>query len=83
MMLMSLNTLSDMIPEDEGHVIGSVHDSGLFEIREDKAKKWAKKIKYVMENLPLKKKFGASIGIPIVADVTIGKHWGEGEELAA
>jgi DNA polymerase-1 len=83
MMLLGLTIIDEMIPEDEGFLVGSVHDSGLMEIREDCIDKWAPVIKHTMENLPIKKKFGATLNVPIIADVTVGQHWGEGEEWAA
>jgi DNA polymerase I-like protein with 3'-5' exonuclease and polymerase domains len=68
-----------MIPT-EARIVGTVHDSGLFEVRKDKVKIWTKHIKHVMENLPLKKKFGCVLSVPIIADMKIGSHWGENEE---
>ena len=78
MMLLSMTIFDNMMPADEVKMVGTVHDSLLFEVREDVVDTWVKTIKYTMENLPLKKKFGASLDVPIVADLTVGQHWGEG-----
>lgn len=78
MMLLGLIILHDMMPPDEARVTGTVHDSIIGEIREDLIDKWAPIIKHTMENLPMKKVFGAELSVPIVADLKIGDYWGEG-----
>lgn len=79
--LLSMIILDKMIPDDEAKIVASVHDAILFEIRNDRVKHWVPIIKHTMENLPLKKMFGVELDIPLVADVKIGQHWGEGEEV--
>lgn len=79
MMLLSLNTLHAMFDPEEVRIVGTVHDSGLFEIREDCVDKWVPIIREVMENLPLEKLFGAELSVPIKVDILVGTHWGEGE----
>lgn len=83
MMLLSMILLHEQMPPDEARIVGTVHDSLLFEIREDRVAYWAPRIKFVMEHLPLKKKFGCTLSVPIKVDVKIGDHWSEGEEVAA
>lgn len=83
MMLLSMSLIHEMMPADEGRIVGTVHDALLFEIREDRVDYWTKKIKHTMENLPLKKKFGVTLTVPIKVDVKVGDHWSEGEEIAA
>lgn len=80
MMLLSLVTLHTMMPPDEAKIVGTVHDSILFEVREDVVDKWVPKIKETMEHLPLQEKFGVSLTVPIKVDITVGTHWGEGTE---
>jgi DNA polymerase-1 len=63
-------------------VVGTIHDALLFEVAKKKAHATAKLVKNVMEQQSLryaKRYFGAEIDIPIIADVDIGTHWGEGE----
>jgi uracil-DNA glycosylase family 4 len=67
----------------EGHFISTVHDSLLFEIKDAHVAKALPVIKSTMENLPLKKKFGVDIDLPIQADLMVGKYWGEARELTA
>lgn len=81
MMLMSMTILHEIFPQDEVRIVGTVHDSLLFEIRDDVVDRHARKIKQVMENLPLKSKFGIELSVPIKVDVKVGTHWGEGEEV--
>lgn len=83
MMLLAMAILHDEMDPKECRIVGTVHDSLLVEVREDRAEYWGHRIKYVMEHLPLKKKFGLELTVPIVADVKVGNHWGEGEEIAA
>lgn len=64
-----------------GHTLGLVHDAVNFEIHNDDLAKALPIIKSIMENLPLKKKFGCEIDIPIVADIKVGSHWGGAKEL--
>lgn len=64
-----------------GHVLALVHDAINFEIHNDDLAKALPIIKWTMENLPLKKKFGCDIDIPIAADIKVGSHWGDAKEL--
>jgi uracil-DNA glycosylase family 4 len=79
MMLLSMTIFDRLMPDDEGFMVGTVHDALLFEIREDKVRKWVPVIRQVMDNLPLKKKFGVVLDVPILVDISVGTHWGEGE----
>lgn len=81
MMLLSLVTLHPKLNPVEVNIVGTVHDSILFEIREDVVDRWVKEIKETMENLPLKKRFGAHLTVPIKVDIKVGDHWGESEEV--
>ena len=51
-------------------MILQVHDELIFEVREDAAEDFAKKIKEVMENV-------YRLSVPLVADVQVGDNWGE------
>jgi DNA polymerase-1 len=81
LMLLSLVTLYDEMDPREAVIVGTVHDSILFEIKDEAADRWVKRIREVMENLPVKKKFGLDLTVPIKVDIKVGDHWGEGEEL--
>jgi DNA polymerase-1 len=81
LMLLSMTIFDKLMPDDEAFMVGTVHDALLFEIREDKVKKWVPVIRQVMEGLPLKKKFGCVLDVPIKVDITVGQHWGEGVEV--
>jgi DNA polymerase I-like protein with 3'-5' exonuclease and polymerase domains len=65
----------------QGHTLGLVHDAINFEIKNEDLARALPIIKHTMENLPLKKKFGCDIDIPIVADLKVGTHWGGAKEL--
>ena len=80
LMLGSAITLHGMIPRDEGHIVGSVHDSLLFEIREDLVDKWCPIIKATMEDMErVERMFGCEVTVPVVADIEVGTHWAEGK----
>jgi DNA polymerase-1 len=61
--------------------LGTVHDSLLYEGDEAHIAQTLPIIKETMENLPIRRKFGVGITVPLVANVTCSRHWGEGQEL--
>ena len=83
MMALAMTILHVMMDPKEARIVATIHDQILFEIREDRVDYWVPIIREVMENLPLKKKFGADITIPITVDITIEQHWAESQEVAA
>lgn len=65
-----------------GNCLGLVHDAINYEIRDDHLPRALPIIKDVMEDMDLVyKRFGAVVDIPIVADVAVGRWWGEKKEL--
>jgi len=79
MMVLSMVILQEKL-DKRARILGNVHDSVLLEARDDYAGEAAAIVKHTMENLPLKKKFGWQPTVPILADVTVGRHWGEKED---
>lgn len=77
MMLFAMIHLHDRLNPNECFMVGTLHDQIMFQCKEDKLDKWAPVIKDTMENLPLRRTFGAKIDVPIVADVEWGQHWAE------
>lgn len=65
----------------KGYVIGTVHDALLFEVKDKHVGRALPIIKDTMENLPLERKFGVVLDIPIVSDLKVGTHWGDAREL--
>jgi DNA polymerase-1 len=65
----------------EGYPLGTVHDAGMFEVRIKDVARALPIIKSTYENLPLRKRFGVTLDVPIVADIKLGKHWGDAKEL--
>ena len=61
--------------------LGTVHDSLLYEGDETHIAQTLPIIKETMENLPIKRKFGVDITVPLVTNITCSLHWGEGQEL--
>lgn len=65
-----------------GNCIGLVHDALNYEIRDDHLEKALPIIKETMEDMDIVyRKFGTVIDIPIIADVSVGQHWGDKVEL--
>lgn len=66
-----------------GNCLGLVHDAVNFEIRDDDLWKALPIIKNIMEDpAPLRQKFGTVLTIPIVADLKVGRHWGDAHEIS-
>lgn len=66
-----------------GNCLGLVHDAINFEIRDDHLHLALPIIKEMMEDpAPLRKSFGTQLTIPIVADLKIGRHWGDAHEVS-
>jgi DNA polymerase I len=75
-----LNSVVEMHRElpDDARVIATVHDSALILAPAEKADRIAKEAKTIMEFFTpnmLEKRFGFTLGVPLVADVTINTHW--------
>jgi len=84
MMLYSLIRLHGMMPRDQARIVGTVHDSILFEVRDQYLDRWAPVIKNVMEDTAhIERTFGMEVTVPIVADIEVGTHWGETEAYIA
>lgn len=75
--VLSMVLLLERLDHVTARIIGNVHDSILFEVREEAVQGVTETIKEVMEHLPLKALFGYQTTIPIEAEVTVGQHWGE------
>ena len=62
-------------------IVGTVHDSILFEVHRSEAAEVMSLVKQLMETPPLRQWFGVTLPIPLVADVSIGTHWGSLTEV--
>jgi len=75
--ILSMVRLNDIL-DDTCKIVGQCHDAIFFECDDDYIDKNCKIIKDTMENLPLKKLFGVEIDVPLIAEPTVGKSWGQG-----
>ncbi len=66
--------LSQKYSYQEARMLLQVHDELLFEVKKEKAKRLAAQIKPIMENI-------FKLKVPLVAEVKMGKSWGELKEL--
>lgn len=65
-----------------GRCLGLVHDAINYEVRNDELGRALPIIKSTMEDMSLvRKKFGVQIDVPIIADLQVGRHWGDTTEL--
>lgn len=81
MMILALGMINRLIVgKYDAKIIATVHDSVLLEIKEEGAEGTARKVKYIMEHLPLEH-FGVKLNVPIEAGLSMGRRWGEMEEL--
>jgi DNA polymerase I len=82
LMLLSLVRLESDLSPRAARIVGTVHDSLLFEVREDALMETAKQIHQTMTDLrEVKRKFGTEIGVPIEVEMKVGTHWGKGKVL--
>jgi len=80
LMLFALIELHRIMPPREARIVGTVHDSILFEVKDEHVDEWCGVIKETMEDMDrVERTFGADITVPIVADIEVGQHWAEGE----
>jgi len=63
---------------DQLRIVGEVHDSILFWVRQGLEKQILPKVKHIMEHPSLFKDFKINFTVPLVADIEIGP-WGRGE----
>jgi uracil-DNA glycosylase family 4 len=75
--VLSMVLLHERLNPKRARILGNVHDAVLLEARDEYAEETAAIVKETMEHLPIKKLFGYEPTVPIEADVTISKHWGE------
>lgn len=66
----------------EVHILGTVHDSVLLEVRDEIVPEVLPLVKKTMENLPLARKFGVYMDVPVKVDIKLGTHWGDARELS-
>ena len=76
---MAMVQIHNTLPRDLVKIKAEVHDSILFEIKNEYLNEALPQIKSIMENPPLFKDFKIDFSIPLVADIEIGR-WGEGKK---
>jgi uracil-DNA glycosylase family 4 len=82
--VLSMNVINQRFREQGimGYCLGLVHDAINYEIRDDHLARALPIIKDTMEDMDIVyRKFGTVVDIPIIADVAIGRHWGDKLEL--
>lgn len=83
LMLLSLVRLSSILDQRRARIVGTVHDSILFEVRDSYLGEAAPIIKATMEDMSVvEERFGVEMTVPIEAELKAGQYWGAGEKLA-
>lgn len=85
MAVLSMVAINQKIREEgiAANCLGLVHDAINFECRNDHIGQLLPLIKDTMEDTSiLRQKFGVNLTIPIVADLKVGRHWGDAEEIS-
>jgi DNA polymerase-1 len=77
--LTALTRLTNKLNPDEVKIVSTVHDSILFEIRDDVLEKNLRLIISEMEKCPIVPDFLDVV--PLKADVKLGRNWGDAEEV--
>lgn len=78
MMLLSMVQLHQVLDPYVARMVSTVHDSILFEIRDDAVEDLIPVIRKTMEDLPLEELFDTVLTVPIKVDFKIGRFWSEG-----
>jgi uracil-DNA glycosylase family 4 len=82
LMLLSLVRLSHRLDSRLARIVGTVHDSILFEIHRDYVAEAAPLIKETMEDMSyVEEKFMIEMTVPIEAELKAGQYWGMGKKL--
>jgi DNA polymerase-1 len=83
LMLNSMIELNRELPKQKAMIVATIHDEILFQVKEDYVDEAATTIKTTMEDMDIvRRKFGANITVPIVAEIEVGQHWGRDEMVA-
>jgi len=78
LMLMSMIKLHSSLPATQARIIATVHDSILFEIRDEAIDQILPLIKTTMEDLPLEEEWDLFFTVPLEVEIKTGKFWSEG-----
>lgn len=78
MMLLSMVRLSEILNPQVARMVSTVHDSIIFEVRDEAVEEMVPIIREIMETLPLEELFGTILTVPIRADFKVGRFWSEG-----
>lgn len=82
LMLDAMNELHGTLNPKRSFIIATIHDEILFQVREEAVDEVCPVIKNTMEDMTrVRKRYGADITVPIVAELEVGRHWGDPNEM--
>jgi DNA polymerase I-like protein with 3'-5' exonuclease and polymerase domains len=76
LLMMSLIRLGPKLRQYDAKVVAEVHDEIDVLCPDDMVKLACRDMKEVMEDVSWLKKFGIKLGVPVVAEIETGTHWG-------
>lgn len=79
--LMAAIQIREEYPRNVLHIVGTVHDAILFEVRNDYVERVTRRVLGVMSGPRLLKDFDIEMSVPIEAEAKIGP-WGSGKDLS-
>lgn len=81
LLLGAMNRVLPRIEEYGAFMVAEVHDEMDFLVPEQNVSQVARIVKDTMEDTSWLKKFGISLGVPLLAEVEVGPSWGEVEAV--
>lgn len=77
LMLLSIIDLEPALDPEKARIVGTVHDSLLFEVRKDAAQEVLTQVANVMLYPGIKRRFGAELTVPLSVEFKIGRRWAD------
>lgn len=82
LMLDAMVELHGTLPPRKAFIIATIHDEILFQVKEDYIEEACPVIKDTMEDMTrVRRRYGADITVPIVAELEVGRHWADPDEM--
>lgn len=81
LLLMAMLRVQPVIEKYEAKMICEVHDEMDFLVPDEWVHQFGFEVKEVMEDVSWLSAFGIKMGVPVVAEITSGTHWGTQKEI--
>jgi uracil-DNA glycosylase family 4 len=82
LMLDAMVELHGRLPRRKAFITATIHDEILFQVREDFVDQSCHMIRDTMQDMTrVRRRYGADISVPIVAELETGQHWADPNEM--